>query len=144
MASMTYTQKLISGLWLLTGYRPLEGDVVNYLTGTDYETLERWAMANGPTWAAEGQLIAAAKVLATDTKDVTQVFDSSAFLTKTNRECMDWMIRFFQPLAIPQYQLPCLWSWQEQQRRFDKVQNATQTGTPSGPPSSHEGTVVGS
>lgn len=40
------------------------------------------------------------------------------FLEKTNRECREWMTKTFVPEAIDGYYLPCLWAWQEQERRY--------------------------
>ena len=48
--------------------------------------------------------------------------NSSAFLIKTNKECMEWMQGFFNADAIPNIDRYCTWAWQEQERRHTAIQ----------------------
>ena len=53
-------------------------------------------------------------------KDPEPIGDTplTPFLKKTNKECREWMEKFYVPEAIDRHFLVSLWAWQEQERRY--------------------------
>jgi len=48
--------------------------------------------------------------------------DSHDFICKTNDECFSWMDGFYTKGRKAEFNLHCLWAWQENERRHTAIQ----------------------